>query len=61
MDSINTFGYRVIYNQGIYLYPWQVMYEGEMISGTARSINQAYRDAKKAVKRYRKMERFLNR
>lgn len=56
----NTFGYRCINNQGSNVYPWQVVYDGEMISGTATSVRQAYRDAKKSVKRYRKMEKFLN-
>ena len=57
----NTFGYRDIYSQGSHVYPWQVMYDGELISGTSNTVRQAYRDAKKAVKRHRKMERFLNR
>lgn len=56
----NTFGYRDIYSQGTHVYAWQVMYQGENLSGTSGSIRQAYRDAKKEVRRFKKMYNFLN-
>jgi hypothetical protein len=59
-EALNTFGFRDIYSQGYHVYAWQVVYNGETLSGTASSVRSAYRDAKRAVRRFRKMYKFLN-
>lgn len=57
---MNEFTYRGIYNLGEWVYSWEVNLEGKKITGTSTSIPRAFREAKKAVKRHRKMKKFLN-
>jgi hypothetical protein len=57
---MNTFNIRDIYSQGEHVYIWTIVWRGNEISGSAGTVRQAYRHARKAVKRYQKMWRFLN-
>lgn len=59
-ETKNTFGYRDIYSQGVHVYAWQVVLDGETLTGSSSSIRKAYREARREVRRYRKMEKFLN-
>ena len=57
---MNTFKLRDIYSQGSHVYVWTVNWRGFEIEGSACTVRQAYRHARKAVKRYQKMWKFLN-
>lgn len=59
--SIGKFNYEVRYDlyKGSYIY-WTVSINGSSIEGSAKTIRQAYRQARRAVRRYRKMWNLLN-
>jgi len=47
-----------LFNDGVVL--WEVKINGTPLTGRALTVRQAYRDAKRAVRRYRRMINFLN-
>lgn len=57
---MNTFTYKDIYSLGEHVYTWDVIYEGDRLFGSCCSVRACYREAKKAVKRHRKILAFLN-
>lgn len=59
-EAINSFGYKDVYSQGSHVYVWSVSINGVMFTGAEEKVSKAYRAARKEVKRYRKMEKFLN-
>ena len=63
--GINGFSYRTKSNRDIYgdtwnTFLWELTINGVIINGESASIRQAYRHAKRAVRRYRKMWNLLN-
>ena len=60
-DSRNNFQYeRVDPYLGYPYYKWKLRYNGYEIRGEADTIRQAFRNAKKALKRYKRMVKHLN-
>lgn len=62
MDAVksNEFKIRGIYNLGEWVYQWTVILNDKELEGSASTIRQAYRQARKEVKRYCKMQEFLD-
>lgn len=56
----NTFKYKDIYSQGEHVYVWEISYLGDTLTGSCGSVRNCYRDAKKAVRRHRRIMLFLN-
>lgn len=55
-----TFAIRDIYERGEHVYVWTATtWQGTKLEGATSSVRQAYRHAKKAVKRYQKVHPFL--
>lgn len=62
--ALNSFTYKYVapslfgYETGTF--KWTVNINGTTLTGEASSIRQAFRRAKRSVRRYRKMWNFLN-
>lgn len=59
-DNKNSFDYRGIYNLGSWVFTWTAVVDGHPLSGSSSSVRKVYREAKREVKRHRKMMKFLN-
>lgn len=58
-----SFKTETVYVMGrgdIVFYDWDVQYYNTKLTGRARSVRQAYRHARRAVRRERRMWHFLN-
>lgn len=55
------FEYEIVHPMlGQSYYKWEIVFEnGYCIRGQANSVRQAYRNARRSLKRYRKMQRLL--
>lgn len=58
--KLNKFTYKSIYSLGEYVYTWEVRIDGDSLEGAEGSVRACHRNARRAVKRYRKMKSFLN-
>lgn len=58
--QVNTFEYEKASSMGTHWYKWTLTYNGYCIKGEANTINAAYRKGKRALKKYKKMEKRLN-
>lgn len=59
MSKGNDFTYQYVYKYGGGYYQWAVRYNGKEFTGNSTTIRQAYRHAKRAIRRWKRMEKKL--